>query len=137
MQFLDRFTRAEAARLLDAGRRMRLGRGDYLMRRGDKGGDLYLVESGALEVVDTRSRPEVVLDVLGPGALGPAAGESFPAHTERRSRLVARVQIRRPAKPGAMPLLAPADDLIAGPVEVTVEYQVCAGEAAGFPSRRA
>jgi CRP-like cAMP-binding protein len=69
MQFLDRFTRAEAARLLDAGRRMRLGRGEYLIRRGDKGGDLYLVESGALEVVDTRSRPEVVLDVLGPGAL--------------------------------------------------------------------
>jgi CRP-like cAMP-binding protein len=69
MQFLDRFTRGEAARLLDAGRRMRLGRGDYLIRRGEKGGDLYLVESGALEVVDTRSRPEVVLDVLGPGAL--------------------------------------------------------------------
>jgi CRP-like cAMP-binding protein len=69
MQFLDRFTRAEAARLLEAGRRMQLGRGDYLIRRGDKGGDLYLVESGALEVVDTRSRPEVVLDVLGPGAL--------------------------------------------------------------------
>jgi CRP-like cAMP-binding protein len=69
MQFLARFTSAEATRLLDAGRRMQLGRGDYLIRRGDKGGDLYLVESGALEVVDTRSRPEVVLEVLGPGAL--------------------------------------------------------------------
>jgi len=69
MQFLARFTSPEATRLLDAGRRMQLGRGDYLIRRGDKGGDLYLVESGALEVVDTRSRPEVVLEVLGPGAL--------------------------------------------------------------------
>ena len=40
-----------------------------IIRRGDAGGDIYRVERGSVEVVDSRSRPEVILDVLGPGAV--------------------------------------------------------------------
>ena len=69
MPFLDRMTQAERERLLAAAQPVQLARGAYLMRRGDPGGDLYLVERGELEIVDTRSRPEVVLDGIGPGGL--------------------------------------------------------------------
>ena len=69
MEFLSRLESAERERLCAAGRAVELARGAYLMRRGEASSELYLVESGALEVVDTRSRPEVVLDVLGPGGL--------------------------------------------------------------------
>jgi extracellular factor (EF) 3-hydroxypalmitic acid methyl ester biosynthesis protein len=40
-----------------------------VIRRGDAGGDIFRVERGSVEVVDSRSRPEVILDVLGPGAV--------------------------------------------------------------------
>ena len=69
MQFLDRLTPGERERLRAAARRVELARGAWLIRRGEAAGDLYLVESGAVEVVDTRSRPEVVLDVIGPGSV--------------------------------------------------------------------
>lgn len=69
MPFLDRMTEAERQRLIAAAQPIQLARGAYLMRRGDPGGDLYLVQQGELEIVDTRSRPEVVLDGIGPGGL--------------------------------------------------------------------
>jgi len=50
-------------------RELRLPGGEYLMRRGEPGGTLFLVESGALEVVDNRSSPEVVISTVGPGSL--------------------------------------------------------------------
>ena len=47
----------------------RLSVGEYLLRRGQRGGDIYLVESGRLEVVDLRQTPAVILDVLDEGSL--------------------------------------------------------------------
>lgn len=42
-------------------------RGEYLIRRGEPGGDLFLLRQGRLEAVDTRSSPEVILAVMNPG----------------------------------------------------------------------
>jgi len=67
--FLDRLDRPDRERLLAATRPLSLQRGAWLIRRGERGGDLYLVERGELEVVDTRARPEVVIDSVGPGGL--------------------------------------------------------------------
>ncbi len=69
MQFLDRFSNEDRSRLLAVSETVPLERGGYLLRRGERGGDVYLVEKGSLEVVDTRQRPEVVLDLLGPGTV--------------------------------------------------------------------
>jgi hypothetical protein len=69
MQFLERFNEDDRARLLAVSDPVHLERGAYLLRRGERGGDVYLVEKGSLEVVDTRQRPEVVLDLLGPGTV--------------------------------------------------------------------
>ncbi|MFT5679668.1 MAG: CRP-like cAMP-binding protein [Myxococcota bacterium] len=69
VQFLERLEASARQRLLSLSRELRLSGGDYLMRRGEPGGDLFLIESGGLEVVDNRSRPEVVISTVGPGAL--------------------------------------------------------------------
>jgi hypothetical protein len=69
VQFLERFNEEDQDRLLAACEAVHLKRGDYLLRRGERGGDVYLVDKGSLEVVDTRQRPEVVLDLLGPGTV--------------------------------------------------------------------
>jgi CRP-like cAMP-binding protein len=69
VQFLDRLGRHARDRFLSLSRERRLAGGEYLMRRGEPGGDLYLIESGGLEVVDNRSSPEVVISTVGPGAL--------------------------------------------------------------------
>ncbi len=44
-----------------------LSAGETLIKRGDTGADFFRVQKGSLEVVDSSARPEVVLDVLGPG----------------------------------------------------------------------
>jgi len=69
VQFLERFSASDQDRLLAVSETVHLKRGGYLLRRGERGGDVYLVETGSLEVVDTRQRPEVVLDLLGPGTV--------------------------------------------------------------------
>lgn len=69
MPFLDRLEGPDRERLLAATRPVSLHRGAWLIRRGERGGDLYLVERGELEVVDTRARPEVVIDSVGPGGI--------------------------------------------------------------------
>lgn len=69
MQFLDRFGGPVRERLMAAGRTRRIDAGSLLIRRGERGGDIYLIETGSFEVVDTRSSPEVVLNVVGPGAV--------------------------------------------------------------------
>lgn len=61
--------RAEHRERLDAAAvRLRLGRGATLMRRGERGGDVYRVVEGRLEVIDTSSDPPIVLDHVGEGA---------------------------------------------------------------------
>lgn len=76
------------ARLLAIADRLELPAGAVLMRRGDNSAPVFVVEEGAFEVVDTRSSPETVLNVLGPGEI---LGEmSFidgsPATAEVRAR---------------------------------------------------
>ena len=67
MEFISHLTSVDRERLITEGEVQRLSAGEYLLRRGQRGGDMYLVESGRLEVVDIRQSPEVVLDVLGVG----------------------------------------------------------------------
>jgi CRP/FNR family transcriptional regulator, cyclic AMP receptor protein len=67
VEFLDRFSPSERQRLRAAGRLVRLREDALLIRRGERGGDIFLVEEGSFEVVDTSTLPEVVLGNLGPG----------------------------------------------------------------------
>lgn len=69
MNFLDRFSDEMRDRIMQAGQTVIVPRGRLLIRRGERGGDMFLIEKGTFEVVDTRSRPEVVLDVAGPGTV--------------------------------------------------------------------
>lgn len=69
MHFLDRLDTAVRTRLLNAGRTRRLDPGQLLIRRGERGGDIFLVQEGSFEVVDTRSSPEVVFEVVGAGSV--------------------------------------------------------------------
>lgn len=82
MDFLDRFGERDRERLLAVASPVRLARGELLIRRGEKGGDVYRVEEGELEVIDTRSQPAVVLDVMGRGAV---VGEMAFLDETRRS----------------------------------------------------
>jgi CRP-like cAMP-binding protein len=65
--FLSRLPDAARRRFYDRGSKLEIGEGAYLMRRGEPGGDLFVVTEGSLEVVDNRYRPEVVLDTIGAG----------------------------------------------------------------------
>ncbi len=67
MEFISHLTSVDRERLIAEGEVQRLSAGEYLLRRGQRGGDMYLVEAGRLEVVDIRQSPEVILDVLGVG----------------------------------------------------------------------
>ena len=67
--FLEAFTADHQALFLDAGESVALPRGSYLMRRGDPGGDIYLLKTGALEVVDRRATPEIVLAAVSEGTI--------------------------------------------------------------------
>lgn len=67
MAFIEHLVSSDRERLLAEARVVSLELGEHLLRRGADGGDLYLVESGRLEVVDSRQSPERVLYVLGEG----------------------------------------------------------------------
>jgi CRP-like cAMP-binding protein len=67
MEFISYLTSSDRERLMAEGDVVRLPVGEFLLRRGHRGGDIYLVESGRLEVIDMRQMPEVILDVLGSG----------------------------------------------------------------------
>ena len=69
VSFLEQLEPDARERLMNAGQLQRLEPGDYLLRRGEKGGDVFLVESGTFDVVDTRTVPEVILQVVGAGAV--------------------------------------------------------------------
>ena len=69
MDLLDRLPPTHRERLLHAAVVFRLGRGELLMRRGEQGGDLYRVIEGSFEIIDSRTDPPVVLDLIGPGAV--------------------------------------------------------------------
>ena len=69
MDFLERFSSRDRERLLATASILRLSKGELLIRRGEPGGDIYRVLEGELEVIDSRSQPVVVLDVIGEGAV--------------------------------------------------------------------
>ncbi len=69
MPFLDFFPPDQRDRLLSAGRRQAVTEGTLIIRRGESRGDMFLVEEGQFEIVDSRSHPEIVLDVVGPGVV--------------------------------------------------------------------
>lgn len=70
--FLDAFAETERGRLLLSSRTLRLASGETLFRRGDSGGDLYVVTEGEMFILDTRSVPETVLSRV---RVGGAVGE--------------------------------------------------------------
>lgn len=69
MAFLDGFGPAHRALFETTAETVRLARGQFLMKRGEPGGDVYVLRSGVLEVVDSRSTPEVILSTLAEGAV--------------------------------------------------------------------
>lgn len=67
MQFITHLSAADRDRLIAESRVVLLESGEHLIRRGTEGGDIYLVVEGRLEVVDSRQKPELIMDVLGEG----------------------------------------------------------------------
>lgn len=81
------------ARLLEMAELVDLPEGEVLLRRGDATSELYVVDEGSFEIVDTRSSPETVLSVLGAGqVLGDMSFvDGAPASAEVRAREPARI----------------------------------------------
>jgi CRP-like cAMP-binding protein/SAM-dependent methyltransferase len=69
MAFLDQFDETHQHLLRTEATRMELDRGEILFRRGEPGGDVYLVAAGGLEIVDRRATPEVILAVAEAGTV--------------------------------------------------------------------
>lgn len=69
MELFDQLEAETQERLEAVAETVHLKSGEYLIRRGEEGQDMYRLLSGRLEVVDGRSRPEFILRVLGPGAV--------------------------------------------------------------------
>ncbi|MCB9766409.1 MAG: cyclic nucleotide-binding domain-containing protein [Alphaproteobacteria bacterium] len=81
MAFFELLTPETQSRLDLEAEEMRVPAGRRFIKAGDSGGDIFRVVRGSLEVVDTRTKPEVILDVLGPGSV---VGEmSFLTHEPR------------------------------------------------------
>ncbi len=68
MDLLTRIGEDYRQRLEAAAVTILLPRGQVLLRRGERGGDVYRVLEGRLEVIDSSSDPPVVLDQVGQGA---------------------------------------------------------------------
>jgi extracellular factor (EF) 3-hydroxypalmitic acid methyl ester biosynthesis protein len=106
MSFLAHFDEPHLDRFMAVSEELRLDRGTYLLRRGEPGGDIFLVEDGALEVVDRRATPEVILAVLDAGAV---VGEMAFLDDAPRSadvRAATETRVRRWAKEDLRALLA-------------------------------
>ena len=69
VDFLDRLSDRDRERLVAASTTVRVARGEFLMRQSERGGEVYRVVEGELEVIDGRQQPAVVLDVLGRGRM--------------------------------------------------------------------
>lgn len=69
MPLFDHVPEASRTRLDALAERVLVKGGERFIRAGETDGDLYRVERGTVEVVDAQGQPEVVLDVLGPGAV--------------------------------------------------------------------
>ncbi|HND28569.1 MAG TPA: cyclic nucleotide-binding domain-containing protein [Myxococcota bacterium] len=69
IDLLERLTERERGFLNAVATQVRLAAGEHLIRRGEKGGDIYRVVEGELEVIDNRSHPPVILDVIPRGGM--------------------------------------------------------------------
>jgi CRP-like cAMP-binding protein len=69
MNFLEGLEPEQRALFFSASTELHLERGAYLMRRGEPGGDLFVVEEGSVEIIDARTTPESILAVLPPGSV--------------------------------------------------------------------
>ncbi|MCA9567875.1 MAG: cyclic nucleotide-binding domain-containing protein, partial [Myxococcales bacterium] len=67
MAFMDAFTDEQRSLFESTADVLDVRRGEYLLRKGEPGGDLFLLREGTLEAVDTRSSPEVILAVMTAG----------------------------------------------------------------------
>ncbi|MCB9682885.1 MAG: cyclic nucleotide-binding domain-containing protein [Alphaproteobacteria bacterium] len=94
MSFLDRLDADERARFEAVSVPLRLDAGNYLMRRGDAGGDIYVLESGSLEAVDHAGGASVVLSVMEAGAVVGEVSylDASPRSADVRARTVATVR---------------------------------------------
>lgn len=89
LAFRDLFAPELWRRLVALGEPVEIPAGSVLLHRGEPSDALYAIEEGAVEVIDGRSSPETVLDVLGPGhALGDMAFmDQGPAAADVRARV--------------------------------------------------
>jgi CRP-like cAMP-binding protein len=69
MSFMDHLAPEARQRLEQVAERILVPPRQVVIHKGETDGDFYRIEQGTLEVVDTSARPELVLDVLGPGTV--------------------------------------------------------------------
>lgn len=69
MDFLERMSDRDRERFIAAATIVRFARGEFVIRRGERGGDVYRVNEGELEIIDSRQQPAVVLSVIGRGQM--------------------------------------------------------------------
>lgn len=95
MSFLDDLEPRHRALLEGVATPVALERGAYLIRRGEAGGDFFVIDEGQIEILDSRAFPETILAVLSSGA---TFGEvSFVDDSPRSADARARgpAQVRR------------------------------------------
>ncbi len=69
IDLLERLPERSRGMFTSVATQVRLAAGEHLIRRGERGGDIYRVIEGELEVVDSRSHPPVILDVIPKGGM--------------------------------------------------------------------
>ncbi len=69
MHLFDQLDPATRAKLEALAQERRIPAGETIIRRGERSGDVFRLEEGSLEVVDGRSKPELILGVFGPGTV--------------------------------------------------------------------
>ena len=67
MNFLDSLSDSHRDALMSIATRVPVAANAYLVRRGDPGGDLFVVASGRMAVVDTRTRPTTIIASMSEG----------------------------------------------------------------------
>jgi CRP-like cAMP-binding protein len=91
--FLNLLAPDARARLLSAASEVRLRAGTHLLRRGEPGGDLYLLTEGTLEILDPTASALTVRAVLEPGVVVGQVSflDTSPRSADVRARDAARV----------------------------------------------
>ncbi len=95
MDFLDHFSPEQRDRLVRLATPVRVARGERMMRQGERGGDVYYVEEGVLEVLSRGSNPEIVLSTIQPGEVVGEMAFVEPAPRAADVRAATDVRLRR------------------------------------------